>query len=136
MTETGEDDYDIDASLNQLHNILANEEGLIRPSRGSSRWPELLLLQSRSLRLKMDPNKNHGRPHIHLDYGSVLHQASYAVDTGERLVGKESRFDRKIKKWIISNREELLKIWSELRNGRGQGEAEILVRHLKGDIDD
>lgn len=135
MTEAGED-YDIDAALHQLHNSLANEEGLIKRSRGSSRWPELLLLHSRGLRLKMDPNKNHGRAHIHLDYGRVLHQASYAVDTGERLAGEESRFDRKIMKWIILNREELLKIWSELRNSRGQGEAEVLVRHLKGDIDD
>lgn len=84
----------------------------------------------------MDPNKNHGRAHFHLNYGRVLHQASYAVDTGERLAGKEARFDRRIKTWTVSNREVLLKIWSELRNGRGQGEAEVLVRHLKGSIDD
>lgn len=136
MTETLEDDHGIDALLHQLHNSLANEEGRIKASRSSSGWPELLLLQSRSLRLTMDPNKNHGRAHFHLNYGRVLHQASYAVDTGERLAGKEARFDRRIKTWTVSNREVLLKIWSELRNGRGQGEAEVLVRHLKGSIDD
>jgi hypothetical protein len=33
----------------------------------------------------MDVNKNHRRPHVHVDYGKEYHTAAYAIDTGERL---------------------------------------------------
>lgn len=43
----------------------------------------LLLCTLKNLKIRMDGNQNHRRPHIHIDYGKDYHSASYAIDTGE-----------------------------------------------------
>ena len=80
------------------------------------------------IKIKMDANKNHGRPHVHIDYGKSYHAASYAIDTGERLVG-ESKYDRKISEWIGRHRPKLLEAWNLMQAGK---DASPVVCELRG----
>jgi hypothetical protein len=68
-----------------------------------------LVKQHKAIRLRMDTNLNHKRPHVHVDYGRDRHVASYAIDTGERLVGNLNKaYDGSIRAWIAENRVKLL----------------------------
>lgn len=120
----------LDAIASELHRDLANVDLLC----GRRQTPgvvsiELLLLKFQDLRIKMDGCLNHGRAHIHIDYGRVLHAASYAIDTGELLAGKRTEHDRSIRAWIGKHRAELLEVWTGMR---GAGVAECTVANLKG----
>jgi adenosyl cobinamide kinase/adenosyl cobinamide phosphate guanylyltransferase len=76
----------------------------------------------------MDANKNHGRPHVHIDYGRSHHAASYAIDNGERLIG-ESKYDREISEWIGKHRPKLLEVWNLMQAGK---DAAPVVCELRG----
>jgi hypothetical protein len=57
----------------------------------------------------MDANRNHKRPHIHIDYKEEYHSASYAIDTGERLAGRlGTQYDQLVRRWISGCRPKLL----------------------------
>jgi hypothetical protein len=65
-----------------------------------------------NIRFKIDGDKNHGRPHIHVDYGKNHHAASFAIDNGERLAGGLNRkYDRPAREWIERNKTKLLEAW-------------------------
>jgi hypothetical protein len=50
----------------------------------------------------MDGNKNHKRPHVHIDYGEEYHTASYAIDNGERIAGElHGKYDQEVSAWIV-----------------------------------
>ena len=67
----------------------------------------------------MDGNKNHKRPHVHIDYGKERHVASYAIDTGERLVGHlDNKYDNKVRKWIDEKKLTLMQIWVQTQAGQ------------------
>lgn len=72
----------------------------------------------RKLRIRIDPNKNHKRAHLHIDIDGIPHSSSIAIDNGEKLAGD---LDRKIKKmikeWIEDNRDVLMEIWNKLQKG-------------------
>jgi hypothetical protein len=73
----------------------------------------------RKLKIRIDSNKNHDRPHLHIDIDGYRHSASIAIDDGEELAGDVDRKIRKIvKKWIEDNRDVLLEIWNEVQMGR------------------
>ena len=101
-----------------------------RPGR-STGFPELLLKANGTLKLRMDASNNHGRAHLHLDYGKVHHAASYAIDTGDLLAGRAHRqYDKPVREWISTNQESLMKIWRALQSGEIPGRK--LIVELKG----
>jgi len=77
----------------------------------------------------MDGNKNHKRPHVHVDYGRSYHVASYAIDSGERLVGNlDAKYDVAARRWICKHKVQLLEIWGRLQAGKN---AESLACELR-----
>jgi hypothetical protein len=72
----------------------------------------LIVIVLKDIKIRMDGNKNHKRPHVHVEYGKDYHAASYSIDTGERLAGNlASRYDRLVADWIASCRPKLLELW-------------------------
>jgi hypothetical protein len=72
----------------------------------------------------MDGNRNHARAHIHIDYGTERHMASYAVDDASILAGKRTKYHNAIQKWVSANRADLMTVWTEMRS-RGTPEATV-----------
>jgi hypothetical protein len=121
-------------SFEQLARDLQDELAMVDLLNSASSWDGNIALMVKKLdpmKLRMSPDKNHFRAHLHIDYGKELrHAASYAVDTGERLVGsvEKSERDKAIKGWIETNRDELLCLWEDLRKG---GDGTEFVARLK-----
>ncbi len=94
----------------------------------------LLKEKKQNMKLVMDATKdNHKDPHIHIGFGKDYHKASYSIERGERLNGElTNKYDRVIKDFIGENREALLKIWEQLRNGANIDKKHPLVAELKG----
>lgn len=117
-------------ALRSLQEKLATVD-LLTPSASQrhSDIPQLLLLEHQSICIRVDGNRNHGRPHVHVDYGTDHHCASYAIDDGCRLVGNlPRRYDRAISAWILQNQKALTAVWQRIREG---GETDHLVLTLK-----
>ena len=75
--------------LEDLQYRLGEIDLLTRPSRsGGKNLIEFLVveLEDIAIKIQMYGDRNHARPHIHIDYGKKRHAASYAIDNGERLV--------------------------------------------------
>lgn len=101
-----------------------NETGITR-----DRGAPLMLKRLLAMRIRIDGDKTHGRPHVHIDYGSNFHKASYAIDNGERLAGGlDRKYDKAARKWIKKNRKQLLKAWKAITGGR---DATKLVARLR-----
>lgn len=80
---------------------------------------EYLLKRNQPIALRMDGDKNHNRPHIHVDYGPDYHVASYAIDNGDRLAGTlDRKYDRSVREWIEDNRSLLLEAWAKTQAGK------------------
>ncbi|WP_232916824.1 DUF4160 domain-containing protein [Pseudomonas corrugata] len=98
-----------------------------RSSRSGSM--ELLLAKLLDLRIRMEAD-HHARAHVHIDYGVQRHTASFAVDTGDRLVGRlPAKYDREIKAWILSNQQKLIELWAAMKAGNDHA---IVLAQLKG----
>lgn len=98
---------------------------------GSSRsgFMELLLKRLLDLGIRMEAD-HHARAHVHIDYGSQRHTASFAIDTGDRLVGRlPAKYDREIKDWILSNQKQLLSLWAVMKAG---DDHTLILAQLKG----
>jgi hypothetical protein len=104
---------------------------LTRPRGGDGREVlELLLKEFQPIKIKMDGNKNHKRPHVHVEYGRHFHAASFAIDTGERMVGNLARkYDRSVQTWIGENRSKLLQVWALVQKGK---DPNAIVCELRG----
>jgi hypothetical protein len=82
--------------------------------------------------VRMDANKNHKRPHVHVDYSTDFHAASYAIDNGDRLAGELKRqYEKAVQRWIGRNRPPLFVLWHSLQDGKLH--KEILVK-LRGSV--
>lgn len=89
----------------------------------------LLLKKLLDLNIRMEADKHH-RAHVHIDYGKQRHAASFAVDTGERLVGAlPSKYDKEIKAWIMANQEHLMSLWSAMKAG---SDHKLVLAQLRG----
>jgi hypothetical protein len=76
----------LEKELAKLQDAFAMVDLFVRRTRDTAEM-EILVKKLQSIRIRMDGNQNHKRPHVHIDYGNKYHAASYAIDTGERLVG-------------------------------------------------
>jgi hypothetical protein len=89
----------------------------------------LLVKVLQPIKIKIDGNKNHGRPHVHIDYGSQFHAASYAIDTGERIAG-DRKYDYEVFEWIGKNRPKLMQAWKLVQAGK---DATPIACELRGE---
>lgn len=93
---------------------------LIKASYNSSPI-EILIKKLDVIQIRMEQDKNHKLPHVHIKYGVENHIASYNISDGERIVGDlDKQYEKVTKKWILKNKEALLKIWEELQKGDNQ----------------
>lgn len=114
--------------LERLQNDLGLADLMSQPSHpGIVRY---LVVELKPIKIRMDANKNHKRPHVHIDYGKEYHSATYAIDTGVRLACElDLKYDRMIKEWIENNRESLIKAWDETQSGKY---PERIISELRG----
>ena len=132
MSATNEKECQMDFTkeLRELQDEMAEIDLFTRPSRGSD-FLEILVKQHRDIKLRIDGAANHGRAHLHLDYGGEYHATSYAIDNGERLAGTlDRKYDKKVREWITRNRSNLMKAWKAVHSGRGPNATTITA--LKG----
>lgn len=93
---------------------------------------ELLVRRYQNLRIKIDGNLNHARPHVHVDCGKDWHAASYAIDDATRLAGRiNNQYDRLVRQFIDKNRKLLLRIFNGVRLGEN---VEALVELAGNDL--
>lgn len=79
------------------------------------------------IRITMQPDLNHERPHVHIDE----HGASFAIDTGELLAGEcDNRTRRLMERWILKHRHDLVQLWDIAKAG---GEYRALVERIRHD---
>lgn len=90
---------------------------------------EVLLKRLLPIEYRMEPD-THKTPHLHISYGINKHAASYSLVDGEPIVGViPSKYDKKVKAWIGTNRKVLMQIWDELKSGNQSG-YEGLIKSL------
>ena len=95
--------------------LLAVELG----DRGDHGYIKFLVAVTRTISVRMDGDKRHQRPHVHIGYGREPRAASYAIDDGTRLAGEIDRqYDRVAKKWIEFHRKRLRKLWNTVQQGQ------------------
>lgn len=71
--------------------------------------------RKRKIRVRMEPDVNHERPHVHIDE----HGASFDVKTGELMEGKcDARTQHTMREWILRHRKDLLELWDIVKRGR------------------
>jgi hypothetical protein len=123
---------DLEKELAELQDTLATSDfrSACNSMSQSKDLHYLILKVLQPIRLKMDGNKNHKRPHLHIDCGrQYRHTASYAIDTGERIVG-ESKYDYEVYEWIDRNRPKLLQVWELMQSGK---DASPIACELRGE---
>ena len=102
--------------LKKLQDDLALVDLMTREKRGG--LLEVLLKDLQPLQMRMEQDKNHKMPHLHVSYGKNKHAASYGIQSGERIVGQlDNKYDRVVKNWITNNQTQLLQIWGEIQRG-------------------
>ena len=70
--------------------------------------------KKKSIRVTMQPDINHHRAHVHIND----HDATVAVDTGEKLAGDcDGRTLGVVQDWIRDHREALLELWDIAKAG-------------------
>ena len=89
----------------------------------------LIVKKYENLTIRLDANPNHRRPHLHIDYKKSHRVASYAIDTGERLAGKSTLYDKAVTNWILANQDDLNFTWYDLRQSTAN---DVIVASLKG----
>ena len=108
MSETDVDD---------LQSRLAMAELMDRPHREDDRI-ELLVLQKEHTKVRLRRERNHARPHFHIEYKKE-HSASYAIDNFEKLAGSMPRkYEQAILTWAKDKKASLLTTWNDLMAGK------------------
>jgi len=102
--------------LKSLQDNLALLDLMTRNSQ--SRYIEILLKVLKPIEIRMEQDKNHKMPHLHISYGANRHATSYNIQNGERIVGQlDNKYDKVVKKWINNNQKKLIQIWGEVQRG-------------------
>lgn len=120
-----------DEEIKALQRSLAQVDLLNEPrSSRSTGFIGFLVLKLQNLKVKMYQEKGHSTPHVHIDYGSQNHAASYAIGGGQRLVGNlPRRYDREIGSWLNENCDALLALWSAAQEGT---DLQPLIMEIQG----
>lgn len=107
---------DLESLLNELELIDFKEQQELFDSNNKL---DHLIASGDQVKVKMYLERNHPRPHFHIDYGKGNHSASFAIDTGKKLVGDlPNKYVKSIENWAADNRRQLLAIWDDLQSGK------------------
>jgi len=107
---------EMEKEARKLQDDLAFTDMLMAPSRGGD-FVEMAIKKLQRLVVRMEAD-HHARAHVHIDYGRERHAASFAVDNGERLVGRmPTKYDRDVQTWIIQNQSRLQALWDAMKRG-------------------
>lgn len=107
----------IKVALKQLQDNLAKADLLYGSKRHSGDMLEIKVFQKSQLIFRVKPD-HHNRPHFHIDCGKERHSASVCIKTSELLAGKlPSKYVKVVNSWVEENREDLLQLWNELKQG-------------------
>jgi hypothetical protein len=118
MTKEEKPEQELEKELAELQNALSEVDFYSQPEGSNHAVVKFLVKTYQSIRLRMDGDKNHARPHLHVDYGHDYHVASYAIDNGQRLAGDlHRRYDKQVRGWIANNQVKLLKTWEQTQLG-------------------
>lgn len=86
-----------------------------------------LLLRLRHTKVKMWPERNHSRPHFHIEY-KQQYSASYAVDTLERMAGDmPKKYEAPVLEWAAKYQQSLAATWERLNAGEDVRELVIVA---------
>lgn len=85
--------------------------------------------RKKRIRVTMQPDINHERPHIHIGQ----HDASFAIDTGELLAGDcDNKTKGIVQDWIHKHKQDLQQLWEIAKDGRRYESLVEKVRKDKG----
>ena len=105
--------------IEELHKRLSRID--LRDSfstQGNEENIELTVHKINYAKLKIQPEKNHWRPHFHIEYKQE-HSASYAIDSLEKLAGNmPKKYEQPIIDWADEQRENLKATWDKLKAGK------------------
>jgi hypothetical protein len=114
--------------LEELQDSLAMNDLLIKP--GIPKLTEILLKKMEPIQFRMEQDRNHAKPQLHISYGKQTHVTSYGITDGQMLAGNiPYRYDRDVTKGISNNQSSLLQIWNNKQSGNQQN-YEILIGQL------
>lgn len=104
--------------IEELHERLSRIDLLDSLSRqGNEENIKLTVHKINYAKLKIQPEKNHWRPHFHIEYKQE-HSASYAIDSLEKLAGNmPKKYEKPIIDWADEQRENLKATWDKLKAG-------------------
>ena len=84
--------------------------------------------RKKKVKITMHADVNHGRPHVHIGD----HEASFALDNGELLVGNcDAKTCKLVKNWIARHKEDLLQLWDTIKRGE---RYQPVVQRIKQEI--
>lgn len=84
--------------------------------------------RKKKIRVDMQPDNNHERPHVHIG----RHGASIAIDTGELLAGECDNWTlTTVQGWINRHRRDLQELW---KIAKGSGHYEQAVERIRRDL--
>ena len=88
-----------------------------------------LVLKLESIKIKMYQEPGHKLAHIHIDYGTDIHTASYSIKPPERLEGNlNKKYNKEIISWVAKNESALMQLWSECQKGN---EVENIIAKIQ-----
>jgi len=118
----------------QLQERLARIDLELRAANAPSGAYELLLLKRDRLRIRMTQERNHHRPHVHIDCGRSFHCASYSIEAPPTLLAGtlDRQYEREVSIWISKNVAVLYSVWETLQ--RGHDVADSVLVDLQGDL--
>ena len=126
--------HPLESEIGQLQERLAGIDLHLAHEQSRTDDPDLLpliVLRLKDIKIRIDGNKNHKRPHIHIDYKKEYHSASYAIDTGELLIGDlGTQYDRAVRRWIAGCRPKLLELWYLMQSGQ---RTDAILFELRGE---
>jgi hypothetical protein len=103
--------------IDELQLILAISDQDSKDSKESHDPIKVTLIKLNYTLLKMLPDKNHYRPHFHIQYKEE-YSASYAIDNFEKLAGSVPlKYETPILMWAKNHSESLLLTWEKMRAG-------------------
>jgi hypothetical protein len=117
------------STLAGLQDAMAYLDIVLPPA--SSNLAAFVVKRRLDICIRMDADRNHQLPHVHVDYGPQRHAASFAIETGERLAGTlDRKYDALVRDWIVATKAPLLSIWHTTRDG---GDPRPFLAALKGE---
>ncbi len=103
--------------IDELQLLLAIVD--LESERNSAFVTKAVVYKLKEIKVIIKPDKNHFRPHFHVHYKKGKYQASYAIDSFERLAGAmPKKYEEPILEWAMRMQKSLRLTWNELKQGK------------------